>query len=101
MSGLNILKVARNQLKTMLARKVIDVDEHKPHCQVNDLVRSDPCLTANEITEETGISMDVCHEIITEKLEMHCVSSNFISKLLTQSERQLCGDLLGSFELFK
>jgi transposase len=46
--------------------------------QVRETVRSNRCLTVQEIAEECNISIGSCHDIITTKLEMYFVVSEFV-----------------------
>ena len=45
-------------------------------------------LTVHEIAKELGISVDFCHEILTEKPEMHRISAKFLPRLLSDDEKE-------------
>jgi hypothetical protein len=53
-------------------------------------VGSNRRLTVREIAKECYISIGSCHDILTTKLEMHLVVSKFVSRLLTQVQRDSC-----------
>jgi hypothetical protein len=55
--------------------------------QVREIVRSNRRLTVREIAEECNISMGSCRDILTTKLEIHRVVSQFAPRILTQDER--------------
>lgn len=63
------------QLKMILR---LNCDTHVQ--TIKDLVRTNRCLTA----KRTGISLGSCHDILTEKLDMHRVTVNFVSRLMTE-----------------
>ena len=52
----------------------------------------DRCLTLREIVEEVGISRGSVHSILTEDLCMWRVSAKFISKFLTEQQKELRKD---------
>jgi hypothetical protein len=47
-----------------------------------------------EIAEECNISIGSCHDILVTKLEMHWVVSEFVPRLLTQDQRDICQEPL-------
>ena len=52
------------------------------------MIREDRCLTAHEITEELGISVGTCYEILTVKLNMHRISAKFVPRCWLLSDDQ-------------
>jgi hypothetical protein len=44
-------------------------------------------LTVIEIANKMGISIESCHQILTEKLQMRCVSAEFMLPLLTDDQK--------------
>ena len=47
-----------------------------PHIdEITTLVRANQRLTVRELAEECGISVGSCHDILMEKLKMHCVAA--------------------------
>jgi hypothetical protein len=66
--------------------------------QVRQIVCSNRRLTVREVAEEGNISIGSCHDILTTKLEMHRVVSKFVTRLLTQDQRDsriaICQELL-------
>jgi hypothetical protein len=55
--------------------------------QVREIVRSNRRLTEREIAEECNIPIRSCHNILTTKLEIHRVVSEFVPRLVTQYQR--------------
>jgi hypothetical protein len=45
-------------------------------------------LTVQEVADEVGISIGPCHQIFTEKLQMHCVSAKFVLCLSTDNQKE-------------
>ena len=45
-------------------------------------------MTVREVAEEVGISVGSCHEILTGKLQMHCISAKFVPCLLTDWQKE-------------
>ena len=50
-------------------------------------------LTVREVADEVGISIESCHQIFTEKLQMHCVSAKFVPRLLTDDQKENCVEI--------
>ncbi|CAK9805507.1 Protein GVQW3 [Anthophora plagiata] len=67
--------------------------------KISDLVRVNRRLTVRELSEEVGISIGSCHEILTEKLNMHRVAAKFVPRLMTEEQKEhrvnVCQELLG------
>jgi hypothetical protein len=45
------------------------------------VIRGNLRLTVREVAEEVDISIVSCHQICTEKLQMHRVSAKFVRRL--------------------
>jgi len=41
------------------------------------VIRGNHRLTVREVADEVGISIGSCHQIFTEKLQMHCVIAKY------------------------
>lgn len=70
-----------------------------PHVdKINTLVRENRRLTIRELSEECGISVGSCYEILTEKLKMHRVAAKFVPRLMTDDQKanrvRVCRELL-------
>ena len=50
-------------------------------------------LTVQEVADEVGISIGSCHQICTEKLQMHRVSAKFVPRLLTDDQKENCVEI--------
>ena len=56
--------------------------------RVREVIRGNRRLIVREATEETGISVESCHAILTRKLQMHHVSTTFFPHLLTDGQQE-------------
>jgi len=52
------------------------------------VIRGNRRLTAREVADEVGISIGSCPQIFTEKLQMRRVSAKFVTRLLTDEQKQ-------------
>ena len=50
-------------------------------------------LIVREVAEKARISKTTCHEIRTENLSMHCVTTKFVPCLLNEEPKQNCVDV--------
>jgi hypothetical protein len=50
-------------------------------------------LTVQEVAHEVSISIGSCHQIFTEKLQMHRVSAKFMLHLLTDDQKENCVEI--------
>lgn len=48
------------------------------------------CLTVREVSDEVGISVGSCHEILSDKFKMRRVRAKFMPHLLTDGQKQTC-----------
>ena len=44
-------------------------------------------LTVQEVADEVGISIGSCHQIFTEKLQLHCASAKLVSCSLIDNQK--------------
>ena len=51
------------------------------------MIRGNRCLTVQEVAEEVGISLGSWNAILTEKLQMYCISAKFVPCLLTDEQK--------------
>jgi hypothetical protein len=51
--------------------------------QIRELIQKDCRWTIHELTDTAGISYKVCHEILTENLNMLRTATKFVPRLLT------------------
>jgi methylphosphotriester-DNA--protein-cysteine methyltransferase len=49
--------------------------------RVHAVIHGNHHLTLQELAGEVGISIGSCHQIFTEKLQMHCISAKFMPRL--------------------
>jgi len=47
-------------------------------------------LIVREVTDEVGIRIGSCHQIFTEKLQMHRIGAKFVSHFLTDNQKENC-----------
>jgi hypothetical protein len=65
--------------------------------KIRELILKDRCRTIHELTDTVGISYGVCHEILTENLNVRRIATNFVLRFLTNEQKQRLVNL--SFEL--
>ena len=82
----------------------MSVGEHsrpgRPSTPTNDdhvervcaVIRGNRHLTV-QVADEVGISIGSCHQIFTEKLQMHRVIAKFVPRLLTDDQKENCGEI--------
>jgi len=56
--------------------------------KVRSVIRENRRLTIREVYEEVGICKSSCHTILIEKLKMRRVAAKFVSRLLTEEQKQ-------------
>ena len=52
------------------------------------VIRGNRRLTVQEVADEVGISIGSCHQILTEKHQMHHISAKFVPRLLTDDQKE-------------
>ena len=57
------------------------------------MIRGNRRLTAREVADEVDISIGSCHEIFTEKLQLHRFSAKFVLRLLTDDQKENCAEI--------
>ena len=67
-------------------RPSTSTDDHVE--RVHGVIRGNHRLTVQEVADEVGISIGSCHQILTEKLQMHHVSAKFVPRLLTDDQKE-------------
>ena len=61
--------------------------------RVRAVIHGNRCLTVREVAEEVGISIGSCHQIFTEKFQMHRISAKFMPCLLTDNQKENCVEI--------
>jgi hypothetical protein len=85
MSGTNVLKRAELYLRTV--RMTFSIKKLRKH-KVRKVICSNYCFNICEVTEEVGISITTCYEILTENLGMPLVAAKFVLRLLIEDWKQ-------------
>ena len=67
-------------------RPSTSTDDHVE--RVHGVIRGNHRLTVREVADEVSISIGSCHQILTEKLQMHHVSAKFVPRLLTDDQKE-------------
>lgn len=62
-------------------RPCASTDDHRV-VTVRSVIHENHHKTVNEVADEEGISVGACHEILTEKLQIHRVSAKCVPRLL-------------------
>jgi hypothetical protein len=57
--------------------------------KIREVIRSNRHLTVREVAEEVSISKTVCHESLTQNLDMSRIASKFVPHLLTDEQKQI------------
>jgi len=65
--------------------------------RVREIIHADLRLTIREVAEEVRIAFGMCQKILTEDLQMRCVTAKFVPRLLTAEQKDdglsICTDL--------
>jgi hypothetical protein len=65
--------------------------------RAREIIRADQRLTIREVAEEVKIAFGVCQKILTEDLQIICVTAKFVPYLLTAEQKDdrvsICTDL--------
>ena len=56
--------------------------------RVHAVIHGNRHLTVQEVADELDISIGSCHQIFTEKHQLHCVSAKFMLCLLTDGQKE-------------
>ena len=60
-----------------------------PHvARIQELIRQDRRLTIRDIAEEVEVGYGTCQRVLTEELSMHRVAAKFVSRILTNDQKQ-------------
>lgn len=62
--------------------------------KINSMVRKNRRLAIKELSEERGIPVKFCYEILKEKLKMHCVTAKFIPRLMTEIKKSIASNFV-------
>ena len=52
------------------------------------MISGNRLLTVREVADEVGISIGPCHQIFIAKIQMRRVSAKFVSRLLTDDQKE-------------
>jgi len=55
--------------------------------RVREIIRADRRLTIREVAGEIRIAFSTCQKILTEDLQMRCVTAKFVPRLLTAEQK--------------
>ena len=65
--------------------------------RAREIICADRSLTIREVAEDVGIAFGTCQKIMTEDLQMRCVSAKFVPRPLTAEQKDdrvsICTDL--------
>ena len=64
---------------------------------VGEIICAYQCPTIREVTEEVGIAFGKCHKILTEELQMRCVSAKFVPRFLMVEQKDDCVSVCTDF----
>jgi hypothetical protein len=61
--------------------------------RVSAVIHGNCHLTVREVADKVSTSIGSCHQIFTEKLQMHRVSAKFVPHLLTDIQKENCVEI--------
>ena len=82
MSGLSVLKRAEYRPVKIPGLDGLPHQQTATMSRVRPVIRRNRRLTVREVADEVGISIESCHQIFIEKLQMRRVSAKFVQRLL-------------------
>ena len=56
--------------------------------RVRAVIHGNRCLTVQEVADEVVISIESCHKIFTEELQLRRISAKFMLHLLTDDQKE-------------
>ena len=80
-------------------RPSTSMDDHVE--KVLAVIRQNLRLTVREVAEEVGICKSSCHLILTDKLKMRRVTAKFVSRLLTDAQKETVSHSVKSYLIFR
>ena len=79
--------VSKQEERRLMKIPKVDVLPRHHIDAVRDLILRNRCLTISDIAEDVGISFGSCQAILTEKLNMHCIATKFVPRVLTEDQK--------------
>ncbi|UYV67568.1 hypothetical protein LAZ67_5001242 [Cordylochernes scorpioides] len=61
--------------------------------KIKELIKSNRRISINYLSSETGLSVGLCHQIVTKDLDMIRTSSKFVPRILTQEQKEVRMDV--------
>ncbi|UYV72680.1 hypothetical protein LAZ67_10000284 [Cordylochernes scorpioides] len=61
-------------------------DENK--LKIKELIKSNRRISIKDLSSETGLSVGLCHQIVTKDLDMIRTSSKFVPRILTEEQKE-------------
>ncbi|UYV73727.1 hypothetical protein LAZ67_11000534 [Cordylochernes scorpioides] len=56
--------------------------------KIKELIKSNRIISIKDLSSETGLSVGLCHQIVTKDLDMIRASSKFVPRILTEEQKE-------------
>ncbi|UYV64204.1 NLK [Cordylochernes scorpioides] len=61
--------------------------------KIKELIKSNRRISIKDLSSETGLSVGLCHQIVTKDLDMIRTSSKFVPRILTEEQKEVRMDV--------
>ncbi|UYV63689.1 hypothetical protein LAZ67_2005309 [Cordylochernes scorpioides] len=61
--------------------------------KIKELIKSNRIISIKDLSSETGLSVGLCHQIVTKDLDMIRTSSKFVPRILTEEQKEVRMDV--------
>ncbi|UYV69117.1 VRK1 [Cordylochernes scorpioides] len=61
--------------------------------KIKELIKSNRRISIKDLSSETGLSIGLCHQIVTKDLDMIRTSSKFVPRILTEEQKEVRMDV--------
>ncbi|UYV69369.1 hypothetical protein LAZ67_6003342, partial [Cordylochernes scorpioides] len=61
--------------------------------KIKELIKSKRRISIEDLSSETGLSVELCHQIVTKDLDMIRTSSKFVPRILTEEQKEVRMDV--------
>ncbi|UYV82171.1 hypothetical protein LAZ67_21001238 [Cordylochernes scorpioides] len=61
--------------------------------KIKELIKSNRIISIEDLSSETGLSVGLCHQIVTKDLDMIRMSSKFVTRILTEEKKEVRMDI--------
>ncbi|UYV73488.1 hypothetical protein LAZ67_10003687 [Cordylochernes scorpioides] len=61
--------------------------------KIQELIKSNRRISIKDLSSETGLSVGLCHQIVTKDLDIIRTSSKFVLRILTEEQKEVRMDV--------